>query len=548
MLNLQTCEFRKMSATVASVYSILTDLVRLAAKYLRLGDARSSEVLEELEEITEREGVGLDNFQVQFTTRELIKRDLKIKFPGMLSDEVVRFIIEDPDQDDCQEVHLEVWRLTRDAQLKVGYIGQLFAVRIKWGEYAIHLNVLAAREEYVRPEGSIATVETGDGLAYVVSQFTWGTFRIFANDEGDDVTPGQKLLYIAILDRQAFAHVDIEMFADWKTKDVLDVMNSHRSGMRFDRFTAEEAGLVVLDRNFEEEALLQSSPSPRNNLVGVERNIMEEGVEGSPKITTNNNNGGEEEEEKTGDEAHVFDGLNRDGEKVVMTTDQMKKILSLMIVEISPEKSAEEVEGVVKKVDWKMAVSNTNRCLVKNRGNDHIDQNEVEGGEDGAVPEGREMWSSDEEEEERSGYDLSGISSLPNLTVSSLDGWSHEGWSPMRRIRSVAGSSGHKEEPEAKRIRRLNISSGLESSSSGDYEQVTFSPVLVKPPDERNVITVSTSASDMDVSDPLPPHPWRMVGIPSGKFVDDAVMAVTATDQVRGLPDEVFTGMEELGA
>ena len=541
-----------MSATDASVYSALTELVRLAAKYLRLGDPRSSEILEEMEELTEKEGVGLDNYQVQFTTRELIKRDLKIKFPGMLSDEIVRFVIEDPDPEDCQEVHLEVWRLTREAQLKVGYIGQLFAVRIKWGEYGIHLNVLAAREEYVRPKGSIATVETGDGLAYVVSQFTWGTYRIFANDESEDVSPGQKLLYIAILDREAFAHVDIEMFADWKTKEVLDVMNSHRSGMRFDRFTAEEAGLVVLDRNYEEEALLLNSPSPRKSLVEVERNILEEGVEGPSGATTINNNGGVEE--KTGNEVHVFDGLNKDGEKVMMTTDQMKKVLSLMIEEISPEKSPEEVERVVGRVDWRMAVINTNCCLARGRGKDRVhpdrmDKGEEEGDEGGAVPEGREMWSSDEEEEERSGYDLSGISSLPNLTVSSLDGLSDDGWSPMRRMRSVTGSSGQKEEPEAKRIRRLNISSGLESSSSGDYERVRYSPVLVKPPDEKNVITVSTSASDMDVSDSLPPHPWRMMGNPSGQFVDDAAMATTtAEDQVRGLPDEVFTGLEELGA
>ena len=136
-----------MSATVATLYSVITDLVRLAAKYLRLGDKRSVDVLDEIEEISEREGVGLDNFQVQFTTRELIKRDLRIKFPGMTTDEVVRFIVEDADQDDCQEIHLEVWKLSREAQMRVGYIGQLFAVRIKWGQFSIHLNVLAAREE-----------------------------------------------------------------------------------------------------------------------------------------------------------------------------------------------------------------------------------------------------------------------------------------------------------------------------------------------------------------------------------------------------------------
>ena len=543
-----------MSATVATLYSVITDLVRLAAKYLRLGDNRSVDVLDELEEISEREGVGLDNFQVQFTTRELIKRDLRIKFPGMTTDEVVRFIVEDADQDDCQEIHLEVWKLSREAQMRVGYIGQLFAVRIKWGQFSIHLNVLAAREEYVRPEGSIATVETGDGLAYIVSQFTWGTYRIFANDEGEDITPGQKLLYIAILDRVAFAHLDIDMFAHWGATDVLNIMKTHRSGMRFNRFTAEEAGLVVIDRNYEEEALLLNSPSPRvdeergEDLVEVERSNLEEGALGSPD-TANNNGQGEksEEKKKEGDmEFHVFDGLNRAGEKVVMTTEQMKNVLRLMMVEISPEKSGEEVDDAVRRVDWKMAVHNTNRCLVRNQGKD---QGEEEKDEEGTMMGGRESWSSDEEEEEeeeRSYFDVSGISSLPNLTLSSYDGLSPDGWSPMRRIRSVVGSSGHKEEPEAKRIRRLNISSGLDSSATGDYEPIMFSPMLAKPLDERNVINVSTSSSAMDTSVHQPQ--MGMTGNYSAQFVDDGRVTLQATEQVRGLPDEVFTGMEELGA
>ena len=498
--------------------------------------------------------MGLDNFQVQFTTRELIKRDLRIKFPGMTTDEVVRFIVEDADQDDCQEIHLEVWKLSREAQMRVGYIGQLFAVRIKWGQFSIHLNVLAAREEYVRPEGSIATVETGDGLAYIVSQFTWGTYRIFANDEGEDITPGQKLLYIAILDRVAFAHLDIDMFAHWGATDVLNIMKTHRSGMRFNRFTAEEAGLVVIDRNYEEEALLLNSPSPRvdeergEDLVEVERSNLEEGAMGSPD-TANNNGQGEksEEKKKEGDmEFHVFDGLNRAGEKVVMTTEQMKNVLRCMIVEISPEKSGEEVDDAVRRVDWKTAVHNTNRCLARYQGKD---QGEEEKDEEGIMMGGRESWSSDEEEEEeeeRSYYDVSGISSLPNLTVSSYDGLSPDGWSPMRRIRSVVDSSGHKEEPEAKRIRRLNISSGLDSSATGDYEPIMFSPMLAKPLDERNVINVSTSSSAMDTSVHQPQ--MGMTGNYSAQFVDDGRVTLQATEQVRGLPDEVFTGMEELGA
>ena len=543
-----------MSATVASIYSVIADLVRLAARYLKLGDSRSSDVLEELEELSEREGVGLDNYQVQFNVRELIQRDLRTKFLGMSEGEVARFVPEEQDEDDCQEVHLEIWKVARDSHIKTGYIGQLFSVRIPWGQFAIQLNVLAARDEYVQKEDSIVTVETGDGLAYLVTQFTWGTFRIFAEDEEQDVSPAKKLMYLAILDKEAFGHVDVEMFAQWSTKDVLDIMDSHRSGMKFSRFSAEEAGLIVYDRNYdEEEALLQSPGGGRDgnvqeDLVNVERINEEESIMGS---SSNVNNNDEEEKRKTYNtgevdtEFHVFDGRNRTGEKVVLTTDQMRKMMSLMIWEVSPEKTEEQVKEAVRKVNWKEAVANTNGCLARSRA--------MGGGmyEEHEETEGREMWSSEDEEGENlsTAYDVSGISSLPNLTSSSLvggSGVSSDDWSPVRRIRSVMSSEGRKEEePEAKRIRRLNNTSALNSSSSF-LEPTHFSPILVKPMDERHVITVSTSSSTpMDVSDAQ--ARWTPGGASSHpQFVDD-IMLMNTTDQdpIEGAKNDVFLGVEE---
>ena len=541
-----------MSATVANIYSVIADLVRLAAKYLKLGDSRSSDVLEELEELSEREGVGLDNYQVQFNVRELIQRDLKIKFLGMSQGEVARFVPEEPDEDDCQEVHLEVWKVSRDSHHKTGYIGQLFSVRIPWGQFAIQLNVLAARDEYVLKEGSIATVETGDGLAYLVTQFTWGTFRIFAEDEDQDVSPAKKLMYMAILDKEAFGHVDVGMFAHWSTKEVLDIMDSHRSGMKFSRFSAEEAGLIVYDRNYdEEEALLQSPGGGRDgnvqeDLVEVERINEEESIMGSASTVNNND---EEEKTKTiamreeDTEFHVFDGRNKMGEKVVMTSDQMRKVMSLMILEVSPEKTVEEVKEAVGKVNWKEAVANTNKCLARSkaRGGGMYDEYEE--------TEGREMWSSEDEEGADLSNNVSGISSLPNLTSSSLvgvSGVSSDDWSPVRRIRSVVSSEGRKEEePEAKRIRRLNDTSALNSSSSF-LEPTHFSPILVKPVEERHVITVSTSSSTpMDVSDTQ--SRWTPGGATSPpQFVDD-IMLMNTTDQdpIEGARNDVFLGVEE---
>ena len=543
-----------MSATVANIYSVIADLVRLAAKYLKLGDSRSSDVLEELEELSEREEVGLDNYKVQFNVRELIQRDLRIKFLGMSQGEVARFIQEEPDEDDCQEVHLEVWKVSRDSHHKTGYIGQLFSVRIPWGQFAIQLNVLAARDEYVMKEGSIATVETGDGLAYLVPQFTWGIFRIFAEDEDQDVSPAKKLMYLAILDKEAFGHVDVGMFAHWSTKEVLDIMDSHRSGMKFSRFSAEEAGLIVYDRNYdEEEALLQSPGGGRDgnvqeDLVEVERINEEESIMGSASTVNNND---KEEKTKTiamreeDTEFHVFDGRNKMGEKVVMTSDQMRKVMSLMIWEVSPEKTEEEVKEAVGKVNWKEAVANTNKCLARSKARGGGMYTEYE------ETEGREMWSSEDEEgaDLSNNYDVSGISSLPNLTSSSLvgvSGVSSDDWSPVRRIRSVVSSEGRKEEePEAKRIRRLNDTSALNSSSSF-LEPTHFSPILVKPVEERHVITVSTSSSTpMDVSDTQ--SRWTPGGATSPpQFVDD-IMLMNTTDQdpIEGARNDVFLGVEE---
>ena len=543
-----------MSATVANIYSVIADLVRLAAKYLKLGDSRSSDVLEELEELSEREEVGLDNYQVQFNVREIIQRDLKIKFLGMSQGEVARFVLEEPDEDDCQEVHLEVWKVSRDSHHKTGYIGQLFSVRIPWGQFAIQLNVLAARDEYVLKEGSIATVETGDGLAYLVPQFTWGIFRIFAEDEDQDVSPAKKLMYLAILDKEAFGHVDVGMFAHWSTKEVLDIMDSHRSGMKFSRFSAEEAGLIVYDRNYdEEEALLQSPGGGRDgnvqeDLVEVERINEEESIMGSASTVNNND---EEEKTKTiamreeDTEFHVFDGRNKMGEKVVMSSDQMRKVMSLMIWEVSPEKTEEEVKEAVGKVNWKEAVANTNMCLARSKARGGGMYTEYE------ETEGREMWSSEDEEgaDLSNNYDVSGISSLPNLTSSSLvgvSGVSSDDWSPVRRIRSVVSSEGRKEEePEAKRIRRLNDTSALNSSSSF-LEPTHFSPILVKPVEERHVITVSTSSSTpMDVSDTQ--SRWTPGGATSPpQFVDD-IMLMNTTDQdpIEGARNDVFLGVEE---
>ena len=100
------------------------------------------------------------------------------------------------------------------------------------------------------------------------------------------------------------------------------------------------------------------------------------------------------------------------------------------------------------------------------------------------------------------------------------------------------------EEPEAKHIRRLNNTSALNSSSSL-LEPTNFSPILVKPVDERHVITVSTSSSTpIDVSDAQ--ARWTPGEASSNsQFVDD-VMLMNTTDQdpIEGALNDVFQGVE----
>ena len=106
-------------------------------------------------------------------------------------------------------------------------------------------------------------------------------------------------------------------------------------------------------------------------------------------------------------------------------------------------------------------------------------------------------------------------------------------------------SEGRKEEePEAKRIRRLNNTSALNSSSSL-LEPTDFSPILAKPVDERHVITVSTSSSTpMDVSDAQ--ARWTPGEASSNsQFVDDVMlMHTTDQDPIEGAMNDIFQWVE----
>ena len=526
-----------MSAHLSGMYKTLMEAVRKAARYLSLGDnIKSREAIEELEVMST--GFGLTDKEVQFPVEELLQEDLKTKIPGMKEEgntrEVLRYITETTDEEGNTEVHLEKWRVAREEQVKIGYIGQLFSVRIRWGTELIRINVLAAREEFVSGEYSLATVETGSGLAYLVNQFDWATFRIFANEQEDDVSAGVRLIYMCVLDRVFYDHVDVDIFAQWSVDKLKEVMNVHQAGQRFPRFNAQQAGLVVLDRDYKEEEemeeeemekLLQTTPkrskpemddpeilrestgstsSTKSGIHLEESKIDEETGEEDGKKEERGAHNNNNEEEKM-EEEHVFDSEDATGKKVVMTAHQMRMVLKLLIEEVSPEKSANEVHEAAMKVDLGEIARKTNAGIRRMR---RIEEqghevDEAIGNKEGNdEPVGKEMWQSedeDDEEMEDQMFEISGISSLPNLTVSSQSAASmdeeEKEWSPIRRLRNLECS----DEPEAKRLRRLNISDESEGSINGSLrDSVLLSPELVKINDGRPVINVSTSSGTPD--------------------------------------------------
>ena len=524
-----------MSAHLSGMYEGLVEAVRKVARYLNLGDnIKTREAMEELEVMAE--GFGLTDEEVQFPVEKLLREDLKTKIPGMLEEdgkrEVLRFVTETPDEEGNIEIHLENWRVSREEQIKVGYIGQLFSVQIQWGEALIRLNVLASREEYVSGDSSLATVETGLGLAYLVNQFDWSTYRIFANEDEDEVSPGVRLMYMCVLDRVFYDHVDVDLFALWPVDKIMDIMETHQAGQRFPRFTAQEAGLVVLDRDFKEEMeterLLQTPPrKTKSSNEGLEllredmgsasssksginldsskieeskAEMTEEGMEDDgQKDATNNNTEAEKEKD------HVFDSKDATGKKVVMTAHQMRMVLKLLIEEVSPEKPTQEIHEMVMKVDLEEITRRTNAGVRRMRMHEEQghDIDEAIGAEERVDDtEGKEMWQSDDDEAGEGDdqmFEISGISSLPNLTESShsaLSAVSAEAiddeneWSPIRRLRNLDCS----DEPDAKRVRRLSMSNESDGSINGSLrDSVLMSPVLAKIDDGHQVFNVSTS-------------------------------------------------------
>ena len=461
-----------MASSMSKLYNTIRKVVNLAASYLKMRDERTNDVMEELERITT--GVGLAAEEVQFPIEGVKMTDLEERLPCMVDKggmkEVLRLTVEDKDEFGHNDITLEVWKKTRRMHVLVREIGTLHAITISWEPFKIPLNIVAIKHGECEEENCIMSVDCGDGIAFFVRQFDFAAFRVFFYEEGE-ITAGVRLLYMTVLDAIKFRHVSIEDFSQWSAGMVLDEIQLREPGDRIKRFTAEDAGLIPRqesqgDENLLDEDHAEDEKDGDKTLTEAIKNVLEEDDEeshdgresadlgqspelgmkgeksknvepmspGGPEILRNI-----EEEDDTSDliDAIEFSGVNRFGDKVVLTTDQMRGIRSLLNrkeVDWSKEavqKDAEEYDPVsflkeVQKDDPEARLIKVKKSVHqpwieedKRRACCKVEQEETKSEANSHVS-GREMWSEEEEddvvvEEEEDEWDTE---IMPNVTMS----------------------------------------------------------------------------------------------------------------------------------
>ena len=258
----------KMSAKY-TIYTAINTLVRLAKRFLRMGDEeRTERARDGLRSITEN--VGIPEKEKQFPIEELHRGNLVTRIPQMNGSgpykHVLRYSIDimediyalrygcDPYEEEeeggeenvIKEVFLELWRISRRSQLLIAMVGQLYSVKIGWGSQAIQLHVLVMVDGVMAQTGVPACIECGQNntVAYTCSRFDWEIYNAYSRQEEVSIPASIRFLYMLILDADAFDFCCPDMFRCWPYQMVKDEMDRHRPGQHYARFTIERAGLV----------------------------------------------------------------------------------------------------------------------------------------------------------------------------------------------------------------------------------------------------------------------------------------------------------------
>ena len=374
----------KMSAQMTHIYEVVSNLVRLARRFFKLGDeARSEKAREGIRSITEN--MGITGLQKQFPVEEILKTDLDSKIPQMNESgpykHVLRYGVDfaSTEEEGTEEIWLELWRICRKSHNMIAYVAQLYSIEIKWGQQIIRMNVLAMIDGIMQQGPVPAVLECGinNTKAYTTSRFDWEIFCAFSNRMDGQITAQQRLLFMLILDATAFDHCDVDAFVCWPASMVWDEMDRHTPGQYFDRFSAERAGLVELDEIWEEEP----GSSGSEEKTGEESSEGRKDMGQSPILqymeTMELVKQYEEAERLDGNRFSVLEERSpeilrgpvakvarpkkkkeRRGslsvkrkEKCVLTTAQFKAIMAMCIEGVNPRMPEEDIEKELEKVD-----------------------------------------------------------------------------------------------------------------------------------------------------------------------------------------------------
>ena len=244
---------------MTNLYDVVANLVRLARRLFKMGDeARSEKAREGIRSITGT--VGISSLQTQFPVAELLTTDLVSKIPQMNESGPFRHVLRygvdfaSLEEEGTEEIWLELWRLCRKSHHMIAVVGQLYSIEVKWGSQTICVNVLAMVDGVMQQAPMPAVLECGvnNARAYTTSRFDWEIFMAFSNREDCTISAAQRLLFMLVLDATAFDHCDVDAFVCWPASMVWDEMDRHQAGQYYNRFSAERAGLVELDENWED--------------------------------------------------------------------------------------------------------------------------------------------------------------------------------------------------------------------------------------------------------------------------------------------------------
>ena len=423
---------------------------------------RSVEIVRVVEAKEKRKSRALMNIEVQYPVSKIWRGPLVTRGPWMESKgEYFRYMVDQQGEEGDIPIRLEGWIHDRTYEYLLAEYGRIHSVGVCWDGWVVKLNVIACNN-IVPVEDMPRVIECGENKAFVTSNEAFDIFKetaLEAHHRGDQVTPGKKLLFHTILNRDEMAgDLVVESFACWPASVIFELIESRRPGEYFETFSMEEAGLKegpgLTGRGLGDEALLQEvqvdAAGPAVEAEKEKQNNLQESPL-PPLIRT------DEEEDKDEVVRHDTDLIRkRKGKKrgrgrwsrkprkargkkepkspVKLTADQERWLVSQLVLGVEPGASAERIEENYQE-------------LLRNREERRRLEEEVTGEAYGSAHGGWRLSCGDLQDimemRKRSATSSSVLSPRGELSqnLGSTDGLEDSGPALKRRRRATEGSS-----------------------------------------------------------------------------------------------------------